>query len=43
MTAGIGFSPLGAAFFLLGIYGRAWLLLPGVALPGAGRIGVRLG
>lgn len=32
-----------AAFFLLGIYGRAWWLLPGVVILGVGHIGVHLG
>ncbi len=32
-----------AAFFLLGVYGRAWLLLPGVVILGTGHIGVHLG
>lgn len=31
-----------AAFFLLGIYGRVWWMLPGVAILGAGHIGIHL-
>lgn len=30
------------AFGLLGIYGRAWWLLPGVVLLGIGHIGIHL-
>lgn len=32
-----------AAFALLGIYGRAWWMLPGVLILGIGHIGVHLG
>ena len=32
-----------AAFFLLGIYGRAWWMLPGVVILGIGHIGIHLG
>lgn len=32
-----------AAFFLLGVYGRAWWMLPGVVILGIGHIGVHLG
>ena len=32
-----------AAFFLLGIYGRAWRMLPGVVVLGIGHTGVHLG
>lgn len=32
-----------AAFFLLGIYGRVWWLLPGVVILGIGHIGIHLG
>ena len=32
-----------AAFFLLGIYGRVWWLLPGVLILGIGHIGIHLG
>ena len=32
-----------AAFFLLGIYGRVWWLLPGVVILGAGHIGIHMG
>lgn len=31
-----------AAFFLLGIYGRAWWMLPGVVVLGIGHIGIHL-
>ena len=31
-----------AAFFLLGVYGRAWWMLPGVLVLGIGHIGVHL-
>ena len=31
-----------AAFCLLGIYGRAWWMLPGVVILGAGHIGIHL-
>ena len=31
-----------AAFFLLGIYGRAWWILPGVVILGVGHIGIHL-
>ena len=49
MTEEIGFSWLAgaslpaAAFFLLGIYGRAWRMLPGVVVLGIGHTGVHLG
>ena len=49
MTEYLGFSWLGAlfllalAFFLLGIYGRAWRMLPGVVVLGIGHTGVHLG
>ena len=42
MTERIGFSRL-AAFFLLGIYGRIWWMLPGVVVFGIGHIGIHLG
>ena len=42
MTERIGFSRL-AAFFLLGIYGRIWWMLPGVVVLGIGHIGIHLG
>lgn len=32
-----------AAFFLLGVYGRVWWLLPGVLILGIGHIGIHLG
>lgn len=32
-----------AAFFLLGIYGRVWWMLPGVVVLGIGHIGIHLG
>ena len=32
-----------AAFFLLGIYGRVWWMLPGVVILGIGHIGIHLG
>ncbi len=32
-----------AAFLLLGIYGRAWWMLPGAAILGIGHIGIHLG
>lgn len=32
-----------AAFFLLGMYGRVWWLLPGVLILGIGHIGIHLG
>lgn len=31
-----------AAFFLLGVYGRAWWMLPGAAVLGIGHIGIHL-
>ena len=49
MTEEIGFSRLAgaslpaAAFFLLGICGRAWRMLPGSAVLGIGHTGVHLG
>ena len=44
MTEEIGFSWLpAAAFFLLGIYDRAWRMLPGVVVLGIGHTGVHLG
>ena len=49
MTEEIGFSWLAGAslpaeaFFLLGIYGRAWRMLPGVVVLGIGHTGVHLG
>ncbi len=48
-TAGLLGIPVGgaslpvAAFFLLGVYGRAWWLLPGVVILGIGHIGIHLG
>ena len=32
-----------AAFFLFGVYGRTWWMLPGVVILGVGHIGIHLG